>query len=178
MAALVAYGSSWARGQIRATATATWDLSHICHLCHNARSLTPWARSGIEPSSSWTLCHVLNPLSLKENSIKKIFFRTVVLICIRKHFKFKFTTHMYVQANRMGTLISWLCLYAPSLTHAAQERILSNTPLVPPGPRGSPQCGAGPTWTSTCWALSVPLSLCSSHPFFPLPPPSLTGIHS
>ena len=38
-AASVAYGSSWARGRIRAaaeaciTATAILDLSHICDLC-------------------------------------------------------------------------------------------------------------------------------------------------
>ena len=57
------------------TATATPDLSHICHLHHsyrNARSLTQWARPGIEPTSSLILCWVLNHLSHNGNSIKHI----------------------------------------------------------------------------------------------------------
>ena len=61
----VAYGSSQARDLIRlqlpayTTAIATWDLSHLCRLHHrahgNARSLTHWARQGIEPASSCIL---------------------------------------------------------------------------------------------------------------------------
>ena len=31
--------------------------------CGNAGSLTHWARLGMEPKTSWTLCRVLNPLS-------------------------------------------------------------------------------------------------------------------
>ena len=49
MAAPAAYGSSRARGQIGAAAA---DL-HCSH--SNARSLTHWARPGIEPVSSWIL---------------------------------------------------------------------------------------------------------------------------
>ena len=41
------------------TAPATWDPSHVCNLylqAHcNVRSLTHWARPGIEPASSWIL---------------------------------------------------------------------------------------------------------------------------
>ena len=40
------------------TATATWDPSRICVLHHsqgNARTLSHWARSGIEPASSCML---------------------------------------------------------------------------------------------------------------------------
>ena len=40
------------------TTIATWDLSHICDLCHscgNTGSLTHWARPGIKPTSSWIL---------------------------------------------------------------------------------------------------------------------------
>ena len=40
------------------TATATWDLSHICNLHHNSQStgsLTHWVRPGIKPKSSWIL---------------------------------------------------------------------------------------------------------------------------
>ena len=38
------------------TATATWDLSHVCDLHHShssAGSLTHWLRPGIEPTTSW-----------------------------------------------------------------------------------------------------------------------------
>ena len=69
-AALVVYGSFQARHQIRASAgtyataatvTSTPDLIYIHGLYH--RFLTHWARPGIEPTSSGTLCQVLNPLS-------------------------------------------------------------------------------------------------------------------
>ena len=36
--------------------------------CGNTGSLTQWARPGIEPTSSWTLCQVLNLLSYNGNS--------------------------------------------------------------------------------------------------------------
>ena len=49
---------------VYATAIATLDPSHIC----NARSLTHWARPGIEPASSRTLCQVPNPLSHNRNT--------------------------------------------------------------------------------------------------------------
>ena len=52
------YGSSQARGRIRAAAAV---------LCHsNTGSLTQWP--GIELASSWTLCWVLNLLSRNGNS--------------------------------------------------------------------------------------------------------------
>ena len=38
------------------------------------RSLTHWAKPGIEPASSWTLCWVLNPLSHNRNSHSFLFF--------------------------------------------------------------------------------------------------------
>ena len=47
------------------TSTAMPDPSDICDLWHSfgiAGSLTHWARPGIEPASSPTLCRVLNPL--------------------------------------------------------------------------------------------------------------------
>ena len=54
-----AYGSSQARGQIRATAA-------ILHHSHsNAGSQTHWARPGIEPGSSWIL---VSSLLLSHNS--------------------------------------------------------------------------------------------------------------
>ena len=48
-AALAAYGSSQARGWIRAIANS------LCQSHSNAWSLTHWARPGIEPASSWML---------------------------------------------------------------------------------------------------------------------------
>ena len=71
-AAPVAYGSSWARGWIRAAAAGlhhnhgNWiwaTLATYATFCGNARSLTHWVRPGIKPISLWKLCHVLNPLS-------------------------------------------------------------------------------------------------------------------
>ena len=63
MAAPVAFGSSQARGQIRAIAAC------LCQSHGNARSephlrMTP----GIKPASSWTLPWVPNPLSYSGNS--------------------------------------------------------------------------------------------------------------
>ena len=60
----VAYGGSQIRGWVRATATSL-HLSHsrVCDLLHSSQqcwSLTHWARSGIEPSSSWILVRFIN----------------------------------------------------------------------------------------------------------------------
>ena len=41
--------------------------------CDHAGSLTPWARPGIEPVSSWALCQVLNPLCHNRNSWNSVF---------------------------------------------------------------------------------------------------------
>ena len=46
-----------------ATAIATQDLSLVCDLNHSSpqgQTLTHWTRQGIKPTSSWTLCQVLN----------------------------------------------------------------------------------------------------------------------
>ena len=78
MTAPMAYGSAWTRGQIGAAA----DNLHSRPQQHriqassmtyavafgNIGSLTHWARSGIEPTSSQTLSQVLNPLSHNRNS--------------------------------------------------------------------------------------------------------------
>ena len=59
-----------------ATATATWDLSHIYDLdtaCSNTRSLTHWERAGIEPTSSWTLVGFLTHWATTE----------LLMFCIR-----------------------------------------------------------------------------------------------
>ena len=48
------------------------DWSYLCKLGitphGNSEYLTPWVRPGIEPSSPWILCWVLNPLSQSGNS--------------------------------------------------------------------------------------------------------------
>ena len=77
-----------ARSQVRpaaeayATATAISDPSRICNYataCGNNESLTHWERPEIEPTSSRTLCQVLNPLSHNENPLK-IFLNTIETI--------------------------------------------------------------------------------------------------
>ena len=76
----VAYGHSQARGWIRKnyscqptpqpqqrrilTASVTYTAA-----CGNARSLTYWARPGMEPAFSWRLYQVLKPLSHSRNSL-------------------------------------------------------------------------------------------------------------
>ena len=72
MAAPAGYGSSQARGQIRATAgayttaMATPSPSHIYGPCHSLWQ--HWGRLGIKPSSSWRQYQVLTPLSHNGNS--------------------------------------------------------------------------------------------------------------
>ena len=50
--------------------------------CSNARSLTHWARAGIQPSSSYTLCWVLNPLSHNRHSRSSSLLFIVFLIVL------------------------------------------------------------------------------------------------
>ena len=99
-AACVAYGGSQARSRIRAvatdlhTATATWDLSHVCAPHHSSGqhgSLTHWERPGIEPASLWTLVrfitiepqwellHILFHYSLSQDR-EEIYSRTLLFI--------------------------------------------------------------------------------------------------
>ena len=61
-AAPTAYGSSQARGQIRAA------VASLHHSHSKAGSLTHWVRPGIELASSQRLCQVPNPLSHNRNS--------------------------------------------------------------------------------------------------------------
>ena len=66
------YGSSQARGQ-------TGAAVGLHHSHSNNRSLIHWARPGIKPTSSWTLCQVLNPLSHNGNS-SEICFNVYLLV--------------------------------------------------------------------------------------------------
>ena len=60
----MAYRSSQARGRIGTTAASlchsnTRSEPHLSHIC-NTKSLTHWARPGIEPASSWILVGFLS----------------------------------------------------------------------------------------------------------------------
>ena len=73
-----AYGSSWARGQIRAASEAyAITRATLVVACGNARSLIHGPRPGIEPTSSPTLCRVLNLMSHKEDSWRILQFQKV-----------------------------------------------------------------------------------------------------
>ena len=73
----VAYGSSQERGQIGAAPASlphshsnTGSRTHLSpsHSLWNVGYLTHWARLGIEPTTSQTLCWFHNPLSHNQNS--------------------------------------------------------------------------------------------------------------
>ena len=58
--------------QLQASSTATPDSSHICNLCCSLRQhqiLTHSVRPEIEPTASWTLCHILKPLNHNRTSL-------------------------------------------------------------------------------------------------------------
>ena len=59
------------------TASATYTAA-----CGNAGSLTHWVRPGVKPTSSWTLCRVLNLLSQERNSC--LLLKQVLVICAFK----------------------------------------------------------------------------------------------
>ena len=74
MAVSAAYGGSQARGQIRPAAAG------LCHSCSNVGSEphlqptpqqrqihNPLSEARDKPVSSWTLCHIFNPLSHSRN---------------------------------------------------------------------------------------------------------------
>ena len=69
-ATLAAYWSSRARGQMSFTSRPQPQPQQLTYAAvwSNARSLTHWARPGIEQASSWTLCWVLNSLNHNRNS--------------------------------------------------------------------------------------------------------------
>ena len=72
--------------QAYATATATPDPSqatcaNCAAACDNARSLTHWGKPGIEATSSWRWCQVLNPLSHSRNSPTSLFSGSGLPIC-------------------------------------------------------------------------------------------------
>ena len=66
MATPAAYRNFQARERIRAAAVG------LHHSHRNTGALTHWARPGIEPTSSWTLCWVFNLLNHKENSCSDV----------------------------------------------------------------------------------------------------------
>ena len=113
-AASAAYESSQARGWI-GVAAAGLHHSHrhsnagcatcaTCAAAHGrARSLIHWARPGIEPASSQTLCWVLNPLSHNGNSIFAFLYPDCLIKWMlktqRKAFFFKSATSHHLQTE-------------------------------------------------------------------------------
>ena len=90
-AAPVTYGSSWARGRIRAAAA---GLYHS-----NTGSLTHRSRLGIEPASPQILHRVLNPLSHNGNSSSSVFVFVFLL--------FRATGAAYGGSQARG--LNWSC---------------------------------------------------------------------
>ena len=108
----VAYGSAQARGQIRATAAG------LCHSHSNTRSLTHWARPGIEPASSWILVGFITAES--QWKLPTLFFwdiRLSQIICWKDCFPYwivlaslKSTSHKYPEFI-LDFLFHWsICL--------------------------------------------------------------------
>ena len=70
-----AYGSSHARGWIRATA------ANLHHSHSNVGSLTHWTRPGIEPASSWILVRFVHCWATKETPPNSFFLLHSPLCC-------------------------------------------------------------------------------------------------
>ena len=67
-------GGSQARSLTRATATATWDPSHVCELHHSSRQhriLNPLSRAGVELTTSWFLVRFINHWATTGTSTSK-----------------------------------------------------------------------------------------------------------
>ena len=100
----VAYGSSQARGRIRAAAAGPtpqtqqlgiWAASMAYTIaCGNARSLTHWAGPGIEPTSSWILVEFLTCWATMGTPVFWYFKHSVRLI-------FMHTFHLPLKSNFM-----------------------------------------------------------------------------
>ena len=102
-AAPAPHGRSWARGGIGAAgASLCHSNSHsnagsrsephlqLMYSLQHTGSLTYWTRPRMEPTSSWTLCQVLNPLSHNWNSKTKLF------ICLEDSILFLFLCTVYI----------------------------------------------------------------------------------
>ena len=69
--------------------------------CGNAECLTHWAAPGIEPTSSQTLCRVLNPLSHNVNSLPTYFkydhslYPVLLLICTLLRWTLVWMRHVF-----------------------------------------------------------------------------------
>ena len=129
MATPAAYESSQALGWIGAaavayaTATPHWIWGTIAiysKACGNARSLTHWMRPGMEPTSSWTLCQVLNLLCHTGTPKISFFFRRIIITSII-HFTYSFFCHW------MFRLFSYLC-YCEWSCNEHEAQIFSSNP--------------------------------------------------
>ena len=69
----------------------------------NNGTLTHWTRPGIKPSTSWTLCQVLNPLSHNGNSLNIYFFELMFLFPLDIHPEVELLDHIMV----VPSLVFW-----------------------------------------------------------------------
>ena len=118
VAAPVAYGSSWARSWIRAAAvslyhshsnTGSYTTAHS-----NTVSLTHWARPGMEPTSWWTLCQVLNPLNYSGSSMPISFIYSSASVFVKSLIPFPLSAASEEVINKHGApltpgLVSIVC---------------------------------------------------------------------
>ena len=120
MATPVAYGSSQARGWIRATAlayttaTATRDLSCVCDLQHSSRK--HWIPNPLSKARDWTrilmdTSHDSFPLCHNGNSLKFFKEDDIILYSIKGRLVFTFMSYcvplIYHNFKDMGLLGCW-----------------------------------------------------------------------
>ena len=77
----VAYGSSQGRGRIR---------GYSCWSTHNARSLTHWAKPGIEPTSSWILVRCITCQATMGTPRFLVLFLFLCFFCLEENLKLQF----------------------------------------------------------------------------------------
>ena len=106
------------------------ELVAFITACSNARSLTHWAKPGIEPAFSWTLFWVLNPLSHNGN-----YFLLFVSLANCSVCKCEWTQTSFFYSRAFQQLIlsprtvmahteistRWLSLQAVSYFHSGQK---------------------------------------------------------
>ena len=122
-----AYGSSQARGWIRAVAASPipqpqqcriWAMSLTYTTAHaNAGSLTQWARPGIKPASSWILAR---------------FISTVPEFCCGNSFQLVFKCKDYLQWKALSAIARlWRSRIKSLASHGTELSLLVYKPVTP-----------------------------------------------